>query len=206
MKSLHHSFIIVVFAFLLAFSLSLAALARSSRIQSDLQRNIVRLHIIANSDCELDQNIKLLIRDRVVRNVKVGDSPELAAVEAAHIANSVLDEYAMPYTARAEYTLCDFPEKSYKNITLPAGRYNAVRVVLGDGLGQNWWCVLYPPVCLLDKNTAVIDSNSQRILEECLDEESYDFITRRSDGDIVVRFRSLELLGKFKELLKGKLA
>ena len=124
-------------------------------------QNLVRLHIIANSDDPADQAVKLKVRDRILREVgaELGSAAdarqalatvraELGRIEA--LANDELSKDGHPYGAAAVVGVYDFPDRTYGDLTLPAGRYNALRVVLGEGRGQNWWCVLFPPICLVD--------------------------------------------------------
>ena len=118
--------------------------------------NIIRLHVIANSDSEYDQFVKLKVRDSVL-----AVSNTLSPEEIPHslnlmedVAKVTLASYGINPSARVQFGKFDFPTKSYGNITLPAGEYTAVRVLIGDGEGQNWWCVMYPPLCFTDEATA----------------------------------------------------
>lgn len=122
--------------------------------------NLIRLHIVANSDSTDDQRIKLKVRDAVVAESKkyfvnlrtpaealraaVSNSPNLAA-----LAGRVAKANGASYGARVEVGRFDFPTRAYPFGTLPAGRYQAVRITLGRGEGRNWWCVLFPPLCFL---------------------------------------------------------
>ena len=193
---------IFLYSIVLSFIIATGITAYSDSVQSDLQNNIIRLHIIANSDSSEDQTIKLKIRDRILQNVQCGEDPNITAQKAAYEANNVLMENGFSYTAKGVYCMTDFPEKTYKNVTLPAGRYNAVEIILGSGKGHNWWCVLYPPVCILDKNTAVIDEESQKLLKENLDEETYDLITNHNGNSVEIKFRSVEIVQKLRELIR----
>lgn len=197
-----------LFLYSLALSVVIAAgaVAYSDRVQSDLRDNIVRLHIVANSDSEEDQAVKLRVRDKIIENASeiTALSGSGCAERAADTAKGVLIGEGFDYGAKGEYCLDDFPEKSYKNITLPAGKYRAVKITLGEGKGHNWWCVLYPPVCLVDKDTAVIDKASQKLLKDALDDETYEIITNRNDGKIRIKFKSVELIQKLKEKITKK--
>lgn len=121
---------------------------------------IVRLHVIANSDSEADQRVKLRVRDAVINYLEdlggaESQAEALAYVDArtdqiATVAEDVLQDGGFTYGAEAMTGIYHFPEKTYGDTTLPEGDYTALRVVLGDGEGQNWWCVLFPPLCLLE--------------------------------------------------------
>jgi stage II sporulation protein R len=121
--------------------------------------NLIRIHIVANSNSQVDQDIKLKVRDRLLNSL----SPQLAASESARESRVVLANNldAIRKTAceevkaeRADYGASvalgeyDFPTRRYGEVVLPAGKYQALRVVLGEGKGANWWCVLYPPLCV----------------------------------------------------------
>ena len=145
---------------LAAFIYTTGLARRTTAIRAEGQ-NLVRLHVIANSDGPGDQAVKLKVRDRILRDVgaELGSAAdarqalevvqaELGQIEA--LAEDELSKNGYSYGAAAMVGIFDFPDRTYGDLTLPAGRYNALRVVLGDGQGQNWWCVLFPPLCLVD--------------------------------------------------------
>lgn len=122
--------------------------------------NLIRLHVVANSDRPTDQAVKLEVRDAILQasgNLFNGQAPG-DAVETVkanlplfkRVAENVLKAYGYDYPVEAEYGVFTFPERAYGPLVLPAGDYQAVRVVLGDGKGANWWCILFPPLCYLD--------------------------------------------------------
>ena len=119
---------------------------------------IIRLHILANSDSEADQSIKLTVRDSLcelaetalsdaANAAQAGERLEGLLPEIEEIANTVLSEADIGYHATARLGVSHFPPKMYAGVTLPAGNYNALIVTLGKGEGHNWWCVMYPPLC-----------------------------------------------------------
>ncbi len=129
------------------------------------RRDLVRLHIIANSDSPADQQIKLKVRDAVLNYLNsylesAADSEEAKRIVAAHagelatVANQTLAANNFNYPAAVQLGTFDFPLKSYGNLVLPAGRYEAVRILLGNGEGKNWWCVIFPPLCFVDATNA----------------------------------------------------
>lgn len=118
---------------------------------------ILRLHIVANSDSAEDQRVKLLVRDALVREFAPAGS--LAGAEdivlkdgggVLETVRRVLREQGSPYGAQLRFGVMPFPEKTYGDTTFPPGEYEALRVELGAAGGQNWWCVLFPPLCLVD--------------------------------------------------------
>lgn len=182
----------------LALILTLAVSVYSESIETDLENNLIRLHIIANSDSEEDQNVKLKVRDAVIAGVDCSKlSPNEAAQQAALIAERVLTENNFCYGVYGEFTEMEFPLRQYNDITLPKGRYRAVRIVLGNGNGHNWWCVLYPPVCMEDARGNSEAARKQ--LKEQLSEETYDVIT--NNGEVKIKFKSAEVLKKIIQRL-----
>lgn len=117
---------------------------------------IIRLHVVANSDSPQDQALKLAVRDEIIKTMEGQETLEdargyidshLDEIEAA--AEKVIRERGFDYPASARHKVTFIPEKSYEDLTLPAGNYEALRVTLGRGEGQNWWCVIFPQLCLL---------------------------------------------------------
>lgn len=128
--------------------------------------HVIRFRVIANSDNPVDQAIKLDVRDAIlekldpvlngVKNRKTAASRiRTLEPELSHLANQVLTEHHAAYGARVEWTRTDFPTKAYGSWVLPAGRYQALLIVLGKGAGHNWWCVLYPSLCFIDMGNAL---------------------------------------------------
>ena len=122
---------------------------------------LIRFHVLANSDSEQDQALKRAVRDAILKEV----APKLAASESLDesrqilkeirpemedIARSVVKAWGKEYSIHTEYGHFSFPTKSYGSLVLPAGDYEALRVVIGEGQGSNWWCVLFPPLCFID--------------------------------------------------------
>lgn len=130
------------------------------------QKEFVRFHVIANSDSPFDQNVKLKVRDKVLEYLSPqleGASSVIEAKAIVHshreaiieIANRMLTENGANYLANIDIGVYEFPVKSYGAIVVPAGNYQAVRILLGEALGKNWWCVLFPPLCFIDINSSV---------------------------------------------------
>ena len=124
-------------------------------------RDLIRLHVVANSDSPADQAVKLKVRDRIVAETGAlfrgaESEPEAELLLTTHlseiqqVADRVLQAEGVNYRSHTEVGVYEFPERTYGTLTLPAGRYRALRVVLGAGKGANWWCVLFPPLCFVD--------------------------------------------------------
>lgn len=117
--------------------------------------DVFRLHVIANSDTPEDQSIKLTVRDEILKSLPEFASKEESEAyisehlnEIAALANNILSEHGFEYCAQSYCGSFEFPEKTYAGAVYPEGEYRALRVVLGEGEGQNWWCVIFPPLCI----------------------------------------------------------
>lgn len=175
----------------------------SNKVHADIASSVVRLHVIANSDSEADQNLKLSVRDGVVdflsdklENAKsVSETKRIINENLPGIkkaAQNVISDKGCNYSVKCMTGVFDFPTKSYGTSKLPAGEYYALRVVIGSGEGKNWWCVLYPQLCFEKFGDA-----SRQKLKNVLTDEEYNIVTN-SDGSIKYKFKFklLELLGK----------
>lgn len=137
-----------------------SAVCYGETLSDELAEGIVRLHIVAESDSKEDQAVKIKIRDRILEEMKNFESAEEIEDNIMffeNVANSVLREEGFDYTAKAQFGVFEFPTKYYDGFALPKGEYTAVRVVLGEGEGKNWWCVLFPPLCMVDAATGDMD-------------------------------------------------
>lgn len=188
MKNLLYSFIIALFV-------TLVMQGYADKINGELSHNVVRLHIIANSDRRIDQEIKLKVRDEILKNVSLSDEDFIKKSEI--ISNKVLKDFN--YNAHAEYGKFFFPCKEYQKITLPCGNYWGVRVVLGEGRGKNWWCVLYPPMCVSNE-TVTMDKYSKDKLKDVMSDDAYEIITE-NESKVVVKFKIVDIVNKVINLI-----
>lgn len=185
-------------ALLIALSLStLAALWAQGR-QNSLSEKLVRFHVIAVSDDEYEQQLKLRVRDAVLEYISPKLEDAESSAQARDILASELDNIRETAQAVSEgrgvtvtLTRESYPTKSYEGFTLPAGEYESLRVILGEGRGHNWWCIVFPPVCL---SAAQADTLEQQLGEE-------DFRLISEDGGCELRFKALELWGELVEKL-----
>ena len=179
--------------------------------QAALADKVVRLHVLANSDSGEDQALKLQVRDAVLSAadglIAPGGSLEeaeaaiveaLPALAAAGAQVVGQEGYSYPVTASLEHNVW-FPTKTYTDFALPAGEYTALRVVIGEGGGQNWWCVVFPPLCL----GSVTETAAETALEGGLDSGEVALITGESEG-YVVKFKAMELLEDFRGWVEGR--
>lgn len=176
----------------------------SNQVMSELKENIVRLHVVADSDEPDAQALKLKVRDSVTQYTAEVLKNSENAQESYKILQANIDKIQQVAEARARLEGCelpvaatvgefDFPVKSYGNISLPTGNYNAVKVTIGTGEGQNWWCVLFPPLCFVDSENAAVSASGRVQLEENLSSETYSVIENADDtGEVKIRFKIVD--------------
>ena len=159
-------------------------------VQQGIAKEIFRLHVVANSDTDEDQNLKLHVKTRIVDYLEdvLGEDRSLEATkegvlthlnEIEDTARQTIEEegYDYPVTAAVEKTY--FPDKTYGDCTFPAGEYEALNVKIGEAEGHNWWCVLYPSLCFIDESHGVVSEEKKEDLKEVLTEE--EFLTILND-------------------------
>lgn len=169
-------------------------MVKSAEIQDDLSKNLVRLHIIANSNSETDQKIKYDVRDGLL-GLGSYDAEKLSQT-----ANSILENEDAEYKAKVCYRERYVPEKSYKNIALPEGLYTCLDVVLGKGEGENWWCVAYPPLCFSEAVSGEMTEDAKKALKARLSGESLRTILKNED--VTYKFKIVEDFQKILIFLK----
>ena len=174
--------------------------------QQELADSVIRFHVIANSDSREDQALKLAVRDRVLEQAQAV-YPENATLPQARAAlegaldqlaqagQAVVEEQGYDHQVTARMEQCWFPTKEYDGFALPAGEYTALRVVIGEGQGQNWWCVAFPPLCLGAAGETV-DTAAQA---GYFTPEQVSLVTEENTG-YVLKFKGMELLGELKEI------
>lgn len=173
---------------------------RTERLASEL----LRFHVIANSNLEKDQKIKMQVKEAVivylepllseaeeVEEAKRIIQKELKNIE--QVAAETLKELSVPYGVSAELGTSFFPIKQYGDILLPPGEYQALKVLLGDANGKNWWCIMFPQLCFVDNTYAVVPKESKEKLQHVLTEEDYRAIVQ--DNNVEVRFKFFDWLG-----------
>lgn len=175
---------------------------KQCQLQQQMAEKVLRFHVLANSDSEEDQNLKLAVRDAVggfmQEKTKNLDSKmecekmvaeQMSEIEA--VAEQVITEAGYSYEVHAELANCKFPIKTYGDYTFPAGNYDALKLTIGEGKGQNWWCVMYPNMCFQNSMYEVVNEESEENLRAVLDEEEYQAVL--NSGNYKVRFRLLEI-------------
>ena len=178
------------------------------REQQGLADSVIRFHVIANSDSEADQALKLAVRDRVLARAEelYPQDATLAQAQTAlegHLnalaaaGREVVEEQVYDYPVTARLEDCWFPTKEYEGFALPAGNYTALRVVIGEGRGQNWWCVAFPPLCL----GAASETVDQALEAGHFTPDQGALVTGDGKG-YVLKFKAMELLGELQGLFQ----
>lgn len=194
-------------ALLIGMAVFLISGAVSLQNRDQLADKVVRLHILANSDSEEDQALKLRVRDRVLERAtelleQTGDRQEAADVLQSHlpelerIAAEEISDCGYEYDVTAEVANTMFPTKEYDGFTLPAGEYLALRIIIGEGNGHNWWCVVFPPLC----TTAAADVPASA-LAAGFDEEEVALVTEENEG-YVLKFKAMEWWEAIREKIE----
>ena len=175
-------------------------------VSTDLSNNFFRLHILANSDSEEDQALKLKVRDNIIEYMETLTYDGLSKEEVVTLTQNHLDDFkkiaeetikkeGFDYKVSLKIDNFYFPTKVYGNISLPAGYYDGLKIQIDKHKGQNWWCSLFPPLCFVDISSGVIDEEAEKNLKNNLSEEDFAIIT--SDSETVkLKFKIVEMFSK----------
>ena len=175
--------------------------------ESEIYDTVVRLHVVANSDSEQDQALKLKVRDAIIEitgKAVEGCKTQDEAVEAIggvigeieQVAREVIEnegfDYAVSVTLGEEY----YPTRTYESCAFPEGTYVSLRVLIGDAVGQNWWCCLFPPLCLSASTPETNENNEEAFISVGLTSEQYKVITESNTPKYRARFKVLETISR----------
>lgn len=171
---------------------------QEGHLEEALSQKVLRFHVLANSDSEEDQELKLMVRDavgiymnRLLENASSQEESvriaETHLNEIEQIAEHVVREQGYDYPVQAVVEWTDFPDKTYGQYRMPAGRYEALRVLIGEGEGQNWWCVMYPNMCFSDTVFEVVEQGAKENLCQVVTLHEYKKMIESADRE--VRFR-----------------
>lgn len=176
-----------------------------SDIQKGIAESIVRFHVVSAGDSEYEQSLKLLVKNTVLdflseKLSNVSSKEETLTVlekikpEITKLATEVLHKNNCSISVTTNIEDDFFPVKTYGDLTLPAGEYTALKIVLGEGNGTNWWCVLYPRLCFVDATYGIVPDESKAAFKTILAEDEYEMIF---EENVVFRFKILKFLNKF---------
>lgn len=175
----------------------------SKDVTREISSHLIRFHVVANSDTVEDQQMKEHIRDVVLaymspllKKSATMDQTRLIIKEEIpqieQLAHGVITKWGKDYDVNVLLDQANFPTKQYGDIMLPAGEYEACRIIIGEGKGQNWWCVMFPPLCYVDVTHGIVPSEHKAHLQKTLPKEEYELITKSigtSNKDIPVKFK-----------------
>lgn len=193
--------------------------AYSENVNKGLSDNLIRLHVIANSDSPADQSLKRDVRDVILAYLKDRLKSSRDVEQTKNILNNnkeklislageQIKKEGFSYGVTASLGNYPFPTKSYGDITLPAGNYQALRIVIGKGEGANWWCVLFPPLCFVDVTHGTVPDSVKEDLKKDLTAEEYNIITSADNDNeipIKIKFKVVELFQDSKIKVSGML-
>lgn len=179
--------------------------ARLAAAQQHIAEEVLRFHILANSDSTRDQQLKMEMKEQVLLWLEKHMPEEMDATgtklwmrrhetDIKNVCEKEVAERGYSYPVSVAVTTCYFPEKTYGDATFPEGNYEALRIEIGKGEGHNWWCMLYPNLCFLDAVHAVLPEKGKQELKRVLTDEEYDLCM--SGGKIKCRSYFMELFGK----------
>lgn len=191
-----------IYVFIYAFSYVNA-------VSANISNSVFRLHVIANSDSAEDQNLKYLVRDALIdymNSVSKNSNSKDEALSIAYqhksdfykIAKKVINDNGYDYNVNISIGNFAFPTKNYGDISLPAGYYDALKVEIGNASGQNWWCVMFPPLCFVDISTGIVPEDSKETIKDSLHTEEYNLINNAQTADVKFKFKLLEFFQNIK--------
>lgn len=204
----------------LVFAAVINVQGQQVEIQKEIAEEIIRFHILANSDSKEDQNLKLKVKEEIVRYLQsqlmeadcIEQAREIICLEEQNIeriARAVIVSEGYHYDVTASLERCDFPIKRYGDLTFPAGEYEALRILIGQSEGKNWWCVMFPSLCFINETYSVVPEESKNQLKYLLSEEEFNALLQpeltidelqvestgeMEEGQIQIRFKMLEWL------------
>ena len=207
---------IMLFILMLMTTLGLMAnciytqVSKIDAFSDDYKEKLIRFHVLANSDSEEDQSLKLKVRDDVIDYLQpklktsksIKESEKIILEEKSNLINiceNTIRENGYNYDVDIDLGYSKFPTKQYSSVVLPAGEYKSLKILIGNGQGKNWWCVMFPPLCFVDEQNNVIDKETDQKLREVLTEEEYELIVEKDNtkvNNLEIKFKIVEIIQK----------
>ena len=199
----------LVLIILFSIYVFICAFSYVNAVSANISSSVFRLHVIANSDSAEDQNLKYLVRDALIdymNSVSKNSNSKDEAISIAYqhksdfykIAKKVINDNGYDYNVNISIGNFTFPTKNYGDISLPAGYYDALKVEIGNASGQNWWCVMFPPLCFVDISTGIVPEDSKETIKDSLHTEEYNLINNAQTADVKIKFKLLEFFQNIK--------
>ena len=203
-KSSKYRYIILLCMCIAGFLYTILHSEANTNIQQGIAKEIIRFHVVANSDTNVDQEVKLAVKDQVVHYMQGKLAGAKTKKEAKHImkkeipqmkhiAQKTLRKEGYDYSCDVVYHQREFPIKVYGDLTFPAGKYEALDVVLGNAKGKNWWCVMFP------RTYSIVPDNSKEKLQNVLTKEEYETISESETLKVQYAFKVKEWWNSAKE-------
>ena len=211
MKNLKKILIILI---LFITYILLSIFSYSNAVSRDISNSVFRLHVIANSNSKEDQDLKYALRDELIKymnSISENVSSKEEAIKLANenkdefyaIAKKVISDNGFNYDVNIEIGNFAFPTKTYGDISLPTGFYDALKVEIGNATGQNWWCVMFPSLCFVDVSEGIVPEESKEDLQLSMQEEDYNLIAS-NEAQYKLKFKLVELFENAKIIMAKK--
>lgn len=177
----------------------------TTKLNQQVENEVLRFHVRANSDSDIDQKVKLKVKDAVVKSMKpvlakVDDREESKEILRTHLqdikttAQNVLTKEGFKNGVKVYFSTEEFPVKQYGDLVFPSGTYEALRIDIGEAEGKNWWCMMYPPLCMVDATYGVVPSHSKKQLEKVVGKDAYEMLKQEKKPKIEIKFKLYEAI------------
>ncbi len=193
-----------VLILLILFTLYLFVCAYSyvNAVSTHISDSVFRLHVIANSDSNQDQELKYVVRDNLLKYMNSITKDYSSKQDIIRVANENIDTFysiakqtildsGFDYDVNIEIGNFYFPTKNYGDISLPSGNYDSLKIEIGKASGQNWWCVMFPPLCFVDVSSGIVPEESKQIIQNNLSEEEYTLVSE-NNSEVKFKFKLVE--------------
>lgn len=206
--------IIIIICILLVLPINNSV--KGSVTQEDIAKKIIRFHVVANSDSDKDQQLKLKIRDEILKfiepKLKKSNSLEESRNilksnnnEMKKIAEEIIKNNNFNYSVKTSLCKDNFPVKEYGNIVLPAGEYEAYKIIIGNGKGKNWWCVMFPPLCFIDITKGEVSTKeTSDEMRRVLTEDEYSIVDNTEESTVILKSKVLEIFNSIFKVSKNE--
>lgn len=195
----------IILTFLLMLYTFICALDYVQVVSTNISDGVFRLHVIANSNSKEDQSLKYLVRDDLLNYMNELSKDITSKEEAISLVNNNVEKFkeialntikknGYNYDVNIQIGNFYFPTKSYGDVSFPAGMYDSLKVEIGNAIGQNWWCVMFPSLCFIDVSSGILEDDSKDLLKDNLSDESYS-ILNNDTSEIKIKFKILEFFG-----------
>ncbi len=202
-KEKQYILLALVIGMIVTFTTAFTTRNYTNEISTDIANSLLRLHVRANSNSEEDQKLKLKVRDAILKEFKYELSNSQSKEELIKtinknedkiikVAKDVIEKNGYNYDVNLRIDETYIETRQYGDVYLPAGIYDALIIEIGSGEGDNWWCVLFPPLCYVEPTQSISDRDRE-ILKSKLTKEEYDIITNDNDIDIQIKFKLVEM-------------